>query len=88
MVILLATGIVPPAVAGLLAAGAIVLSGVLIVEQAYRGIAWTTVILVARDDPALDGDGLDAARPRSSPTAWSTSSATPARVRSCSGSSS
>ena len=37
----------PPAVAGLLAAGAIVLSGVLTVEQAYRGIAWTTVILVA-----------------------------------------
>ena len=32
--------------AGLLAAGAIVLSRVLTVEQAYRGIAWTTVILV------------------------------------------
>ena len=46
MVILLATGVVPPAVAGLLAAGAIVLSGVLTVDQAYRGIAWTTVILV------------------------------------------
>jgi di/tricarboxylate transporter len=47
MVILLATGAVPPAVAGLLAAGAIVVSGVLSIEQAYRGIAWTTVILVA-----------------------------------------
>jgi di/tricarboxylate transporter len=47
MVILLVAGLVPPAVAGLLAAGAIVLSGVLTVEQAYRGIAWTTVILVA-----------------------------------------
>ena len=46
MVILLVTGLVPPAVAGLLAAGAIILSGVLTVEQAYRGIAWTTVILV------------------------------------------
>ncbi len=46
MVILLATGAVPPAVAGLLAAGAIVLGGVLTVEQAYRGISWTTVILV------------------------------------------
>ena len=33
--------------AGLLAAGAIVLSRVLTVEQAYRGIAWTTVVLVA-----------------------------------------
>ena len=47
MVILLASGAVPPAVAGLLAAGAIVLSGVLSIEQAYRGIGWTTVILVA-----------------------------------------
>ena len=47
MVILLVTGWVPPAVAGLLAAGAIILSGMLTVDQAYRGIAWTTVILVA-----------------------------------------
>ena len=47
MVILLVAGLVPPAVAGLLAAGGIVLSRVLTVEQAYRGIAWTTVILVA-----------------------------------------
>jgi di/tricarboxylate transporter len=47
MVVLLATGAVPPAVAGLLAAGAIVVSGVLTIDQAYRGIAWTTVILVA-----------------------------------------
>jgi di/tricarboxylate transporter len=47
MVILLVAGLVPPAVAGLLAAGAIVLSRILTVEQAYRGIAWTTVVLVA-----------------------------------------
>jgi di/tricarboxylate transporter len=47
MVILLVAGAVPPAVAGLLAAGAIVVSGVLTIDQAYRGIAWTTVILVA-----------------------------------------
>ncbi len=46
MVILLIAGFVPPAVAGLLAAGAIILSGVLTVDQAYRGIGWTTVILV------------------------------------------
>ena len=46
MVVLLATGAVPPAVAGLLAAGAVVLLGVLTIEQAYRAIAWTTVILV------------------------------------------
>lgn len=46
MVFLLATGLVPPAVAGLLAAGAILLSGVLSVEQVYRSINWTTVILV------------------------------------------
>jgi len=47
MVVLLASGVVPPAVAGLLAAGGMILSGVLTIEQAYRGIAWTTVILVA-----------------------------------------
>jgi len=47
MVILLVTGAVPPVVAGLLAAGTIVVSRVLTIDQAYRGIAWTTVILVA-----------------------------------------
>ena len=47
MVLLLATGIAPPAIAGLVAACAIVLVGVLSIEQAYRGIQWTTVILVA-----------------------------------------
>jgi len=46
MVVLLSTGITPPAVAGLLAAGAIVLSGIMSVEQSYRAIDWTTVILV------------------------------------------
>jgi di/tricarboxylate transporter len=46
MVFLLATGLVPPAVAGLLAAGAIILSGIMTVEQSYRAISWTTVILV------------------------------------------
>ena len=47
MVVLLATNAVPPAVAGLLAASALVISGVLTMEGAYRGISWTTVILVA-----------------------------------------
>lgn len=46
MVVLLATGLVPPAVAGLLAAGAFVLSGVLSSEEAYDGISWPTVVLV------------------------------------------
>ena len=46
MVLLLATGLVPPAVAGLLAAGAIVLSRVLTPAQAYRSVSWTTVVLV------------------------------------------
>jgi di/tricarboxylate transporter len=46
MVVLLATGMVPAAVAGLLAAGAFLLSGILNVEQLYRAINWTTVILV------------------------------------------
>jgi di/tricarboxylate transporter len=47
MVALLVTGAVPPAAAGLLAAGAIVVAGVLTIDEAYRGIAWTTVVLVA-----------------------------------------
>lgn len=46
MVLLLATGIVPPAVAGLLAAGAMILAGIMTIEQTYRAIGWTTVILV------------------------------------------
>jgi di/tricarboxylate transporter len=46
MVLMLATGVVPSAVAGLLAAGAIILCGIMSVEQSYRAISWTTVILV------------------------------------------
>jgi di/tricarboxylate transporter len=47
MVLLLATGLVPPVVAGLAAAIAMVLSGVLTVPQAQRSMSWTTLILVA-----------------------------------------
>ena len=47
MDVLLATGIVPPVIAAILAAGAMVLGRVLTVQQAYRGISWTTVLLVA-----------------------------------------
>jgi di/tricarboxylate transporter len=47
MVILLATGIVPPAVGSLLAACALVLLGVVTVNQAYRSISWTTIVLIA-----------------------------------------
>jgi di/tricarboxylate transporter len=47
MIVSLATNALPPAVAGLGAAGAIVLLRVLTVDQAYRAIGWTTVILVA-----------------------------------------
>jgi len=47
MVVLLATGIVPPAIAALLAACALVLSRVVRVPQAYGAISWTTVVLIA-----------------------------------------
>jgi di/tricarboxylate transporter len=47
MVLMLATGIVPPAIAGLAACFALILTGVMSVEQSYRAIDWTTVILVA-----------------------------------------
>ena len=46
MVVLLATGVVPAVVAGLLAAVAMVLLRVLRPDQAYRAINWTTVVLV------------------------------------------
>jgi di/tricarboxylate transporter len=46
MVVLLVTGIVPPAVAGLLAAGAVIVLRILTVDEAYRSITWTTVVLV------------------------------------------
>ncbi len=47
MVALLATGLVPPAVAALLAAGFMLLSGALTIQKAYRGISWSTVLLIA-----------------------------------------
>ncbi len=46
MVVAMATGVVPPVVAALLAACAMVLLRVVSVEQAYRSISWTTVILI------------------------------------------
>jgi di/tricarboxylate transporter len=47
MVVALASGAMPAAVAGALAAMAVVLTGVLTSEQAYRAISWTTVVLIA-----------------------------------------
>jgi di/tricarboxylate transporter len=47
MVVVLATGLMTPAVAAVLAAGAVVLTRVLTIRQAYRAISWTTVVLVA-----------------------------------------
>lgn len=46
MVLLLATGLLPSAVAGLLAAGAMILLGIVSVEQSYRAINWTTIIMI------------------------------------------
>lgn len=47
MVTLLATGAVPRVVAGLAAACAVVLLGVLKIERAYRAINWNVLIMVA-----------------------------------------
>jgi di/tricarboxylate transporter len=47
MVMLLATGALPPAVVGLCAAGTLVAAGVMTPEACYRSIHWTTIILVA-----------------------------------------
>jgi di/tricarboxylate transporter len=46
MVAMLVSGLVPPAVAGLLAAGALIVLRVVSIEGAYRSINWTTVVLV------------------------------------------
>ncbi len=51
MVIALATGVVPAAVAGLVAAFLLVLLRVISVDQAYKSINWTTVILVGAMTP-------------------------------------
>jgi di/tricarboxylate transporter len=46
MVALLALGVVPAAVAGLLAATAMVVLRVVTVQQAYRSVSWQTVVLI------------------------------------------
>lgn len=46
LVSMLAFNLVQPAIAGLIAAAAVVLTGLLKVEEAYRAIDWTTIILV------------------------------------------
>jgi len=46
MIVMLATGIVPPAMAALIAAAAMVLFRVLTPTEAQRSISWTTLILV------------------------------------------
>ena len=46
MVVLLAFGIVPPAIAGLMAATAMVVTRVVSVPQAYRSVSWQTVVLI------------------------------------------
>jgi di/tricarboxylate transporter len=46
LVVLLATGTAPPAVAGLLAAGALIIARVITVDAAYRSINWSTIVLI------------------------------------------
>jgi di/tricarboxylate transporter len=46
MVLLLSSGVVPPVVASLLAAGAMIVLGVLNVDQALRAVNWPTVVLI------------------------------------------
>ncbi|MET0789358.1 MAG: SLC13 family permease [Cellulomonas sp.] len=45
-VALLAGGVVPPAIAGLVGAAAMVITGVVSVSHAYRAVSWETVVLV------------------------------------------
>jgi di/tricarboxylate transporter len=46
MVAMLAFNLVQPAIAGLVSAGAVILTKLLKVEEAYRAINWTTIILI------------------------------------------
>lgn len=57
MVVVLTLGWFPPVMVGLLAAGALVVSGVLSITEAYRAVSWTTVILVAGMIPLSDAFG-------------------------------
>ncbi|MGV9710744.1 SLC13 family permease [Gordonia sp. NPDC003424] len=54
MIVLLATGVVPAVVAGLLGAVAMVVTGVINPEQAYRAVSWQTVVLIASLIPMSD----------------------------------
>ncbi len=47
MVVLLAAGLVPPAIAGVLAVIALIVGRVMTSTQAYRAVSWETVVLVA-----------------------------------------
>ncbi|MXP22902.1 SLC13 family permease [Gordonia sp. HNM0687] len=47
MIALLASGVVPPVVAGLLGALAMIVTKVITSEQAYRAVSWPTVVLIA-----------------------------------------
>ncbi|MFW0784579.1 SLC13 family permease [Gordonia sp. CPCC 206044] len=68
MIVLLASGLVPPVVAALLGAVAMVGSRVLTTEQAYRAVSWETIVLIAALIPmssAITSSGAaeDIARP-------------------------
>ena len=54
MVVALATGVMPAAAAGILAAGAIMVAGILTTQEVYRSIDWTTVILIGAMMPLSD----------------------------------
>lgn len=47
MVLLMVTGAVPAAMASVMAAGAMLLTGCLNSRQAYRAVSWSTVVLIA-----------------------------------------
>ncbi len=60
MVALMVSGAVPVAIAAMLAAGVIILSGCIDTRQAYRAVSWSTVMLIAGMLPmatALEASG-------------------------------
>ena len=84
MVVLLATGLVPAAIAGLLAASASCSPACSPRRQAYRSVSWTTVVLVAGMIPLSTAFVSTGTAEVIAERACSTSWATPRRTWRCS----
>jgi di/tricarboxylate transporter len=58
LILLLVTGVFPPAISAMVCAGLMILSGVINLPAAYRGIDWNTCILIGAMIPIAILAGL------------------------------